>query len=113
VQVKAGSEGGDFTRARYNIYYSKDLSLGTYNQSRKRTHRPGQTQKVTYIHLLVENSFDTKLMRALERDQEIVDTVLDSLAGLSPAERAKAEQESDAYREAMFMKNLFQELREK
>jgi SNF2 family DNA or RNA helicase len=50
VQTQAGGVGADFTRARYSIYYSLSFSLGEYDQSLSRTHRPGQTWPVTHIH---------------------------------------------------------------
>ena len=54
VQIDAGSEGVDFTRARYSIFYSVGFSLGKYDQAKKRTHRPGQIKPVTHIHLVAQ-----------------------------------------------------------
>jgi len=76
VQIQSGKEAVDFTRARYSIYYSHGLSRGNYQQSRKRTDRTGQTRKGTYIHLLVENSVDIKVMRALQLGIEVTQAVL-------------------------------------
>lgn len=76
VQIRSGREGVDFTRARYSIYYSIGSSLGDYNQSRKRVDRPGQTREGVYIHLVAKNTIDAKVMKALARDEEIVESVL-------------------------------------
>ena len=76
VQIKSGREGVDFTRARYSIYYSLGFSLGDYEQSIKRLDRPGQLREGMYIHLLVKDSVDFKVMEALEKRQEVVSSVL-------------------------------------
>jgi SNF2 family DNA or RNA helicase len=76
VQIKSGREGVDFTRARYCIYYSLGHSLGDYNQSRKRLDRPGQTREGVYIHLIAKRTIDSAVMAALEKKEEIVESVL-------------------------------------
>ena len=45
VQIAAGGVGVDLTKARVGIYYSLGFSLIDYQQSRKRLHRPGQTDR--------------------------------------------------------------------
>jgi superfamily II DNA or RNA helicase len=76
VQIQAGGVGIDLTRARYAIYYSLGFSLADYLQSRARIRRPGQTRPVIYYHLIVRNTVDELVMRALERRQELVESVL-------------------------------------
>lgn len=76
VQIKSGREGVDFTRARYSIYYSLGFSLGDYEQSIKRLDRPGQVREGMYIHLLVKDTVDFKVMQALEKRQEVISSVL-------------------------------------
>jgi SNF2 family DNA or RNA helicase len=76
VQIQAGGEGVDFTRARYSIFYSVGYSLGKYVQARSRTHRPGQTNPVQHIHLITRNTVDVKIMRALEKRAEIIESIL-------------------------------------
>jgi SNF2 family DNA or RNA helicase len=80
VQIDAGSEGVDFTRARYSIFYSVGYSLGKYDQAKKRTHRPGQIKPVTHIHLVARNTVDVKIMRALEKRAQIVESILAEIA---------------------------------
>jgi len=79
VQESAGGLGIDLTRARYAIYYSHGWSLGDYEQSRARVHRPGQTRPVTIIHLVAERTVDEVILRALARKGRIVDLVVDEL----------------------------------
>lgn len=76
VQIQSGKEGVDFTRARYNIYYSLGFSLGDYNQSKKRTKRPGQKRAGFYIHLVASKSVDVKVIKALASREKTVNTVL-------------------------------------
>ena len=76
VQIQAGGEGVDFTRARYSIFYSVGYSLGKYMQARSRTHRPGQTNPVEHIHLIARNTVDVRIMRALEKRAEVIESIL-------------------------------------
>jgi SNF2 family DNA or RNA helicase len=76
VQISAGGIGVDLTRARYSIYYSLSFSLGEYDQSLSRVHRPGQTRPVEHIHLVARNTVDVKIMRALEKRAEVVQAIL-------------------------------------
>lgn len=78
TQIQAGGVGVDLTRARVCVYYSLGYSLGEYLQSRKRTHRPGQTRSVLYVHLVAENTIDEQVYRALERRQSVIEAVLGS-----------------------------------
>lgn len=78
TQVQAGGVGVDLTRARVCVYYSLGFSLGEYLQSRKRTHRPGQTRSVLYVHLVAEGTIDEQVYRALEARQSVIEAVLSS-----------------------------------
>jgi SNF2 family DNA or RNA helicase len=81
VQIESGGVGVDLTRARYAIYYSLGFSLGSYEQSLARIHRPGQTRPVEYIHLLAKNTVDEKVMAALAAKADVVTAVLQQLKG--------------------------------
>lgn len=81
VQIQAGSEGVDLTRARYCIYYSVGFSLGTYEQSLRRTHRPGQTRKVVYYHLIARNTVDEQVYRSLREKRKVIESVLNQMTG--------------------------------
>jgi SNF2 family DNA or RNA helicase len=77
VQINAGSEGIDLTRAAFCVYYSVGFSLGTFEQSQARIDRPGQTRPVTYIHLQARNTIDEVIHKSLEAKREVVGFVLD------------------------------------
>jgi len=80
VQIKAGKEGVDFTNARINIYYSIGYSLGDYDQSLKRSHRPGQKRSVVYYHLIAKDTIDEVVYESLDSKRDIVEYVLETLA---------------------------------
>jgi len=79
VQLQSGGVGIDLTRARYCIYYSHDWSLGNYDQSRARVHRPGQERPVTYIHLTTRGTVDEQVLKALQSKRDVVEAVLNHL----------------------------------
>ncbi|MCZ2150866.1 MAG: DEAD/DEAH box helicase [Bryobacterales bacterium] len=81
VQIESGGVGVDLTRARYAIYYSLGFSLGSYEQSLARIHRPGQTRPVEYIHLLARHTVDEQVMAALAAKADVVTEVLRQLKG--------------------------------
>jgi len=76
VQYKSGGVGVDFSRSRYTIYYSPTFDMGDYEQSIKRTHRPGQTRTTFYIHLRVKGTIDVDISRALRQKKDIVEGAL-------------------------------------
>jgi SNF2 family DNA or RNA helicase len=77
VQLQAGSEGLDgLKRARYCFYLSLSHSLGQYEQSKARIHRPGQTRKCFYYHILAKGTVDKKIMKALAKKREVVGYVM-------------------------------------
>lgn len=77
VQIQAGAEGNDLTRSHYTIYFSQGLSLGNYQQSRKRTSRPGQTAaQTTFIHLIARGTVDETIYRTFARNGDLIQTVL-------------------------------------
>lgn len=79
VQIQAGKEGIDLSRASVAIYYSLGFSLGDYKQSRARLVRPGQTESVKFIHLMAKGTIDERVMKAMERKQDVIDYILDDI----------------------------------
>ena len=76
VQIASGGVGIDLTRACYGIYFSPTWSLGNFDQSKARLHRPGQTRCVRFYALVAEKTIDEQVYRALERRQEVIDIIL-------------------------------------
>lgn len=77
VQIQSGGAGVDLTRACHCFYYSVGYSNGDYEQSLKRTDRPGQTRPVRFYHLLANGTIDIKIQKALAQRKKVVDMVLD------------------------------------
>jgi len=78
VQIQAGGVGIDLSKARYGIYYSVGYSLGDYEQSLSRIHRPGQTKPVIYYHLVAANTVDELVYSNLKNKQDIVRTLMET-----------------------------------
>jgi len=79
VQIQSGGVGVDLTRASYCIYYSLGFSLGDYDQSLARVHRPGQKNAVSYYHLIVEGTVDRQVYDALDARRDVVNTILEGI----------------------------------
>lgn len=77
AQIRKGSEGVDMTRASYCVYYTLPWSLGVYEQSLARLHRPGQKNNVTYIHILTVNTIDTRIYHSLINKKSIIESILE------------------------------------
>lgn len=75
VQVQAGSEGVDMTKANHAIYFSVPHSLAMYNQSKARLYRPGQTRPVSFCHLIAEGTIDESLYRSLIKKEDIIESI--------------------------------------
>lgn len=61
----AGGRGNTWTCANLNVYDSNNYDLEQRQQSEDRTHRKGQTQKVTYFDLLTEDTVDFRFVHSL------------------------------------------------
>jgi SNF2 family DNA or RNA helicase len=79
VQVQSGGLGVDLTRAAFCVYFSLGFSLGDYEQSLARLHRPGQQRSITYVHLLAKNTIDEKVYEMLAERKAVIEGVLDQL----------------------------------
>lgn len=79
IQIQSGNAGINLTRASICVYYSLDWSLGNYEQSLGRIHRPGQEKPVTYYHLSAVDTIDRDLHEALEDKSEAVGFVTEKL----------------------------------
>ncbi|MGH7176577.1 MAG: SNF2-related protein, partial [Tepidisphaeraceae bacterium] len=77
VQIQAGGLGIDLTAARYAVYWSLGFSLGDYEQSLARLHRPGQQGTVHYYHLICQGTVDEKVYRVLRERKQVVESILD------------------------------------
>lgn len=65
VQIRSGGAGIDLTRACHALYYSVGYSLGDYQQSLFRLHRPGQMRPVRFYYLTAVDTVDGDIWNAL------------------------------------------------
>lgn len=75
-QAAAGT-GVNLTPANINIYYSKGYGLEHDTQSKARSHRGGQTKKVTIYNLLIEDTIEELVYNALKHKLKMADAILD------------------------------------
>jgi SNF2 family DNA or RNA helicase len=91
VQIQSGGAGIDLTRCgdrpcRYVAYLSVGFNGGDYQQSLARVRRPGQTSSfVRYYHFVAAGTVDEAVYGALRKKANVVEAVLGSLAGTTPA----------------------------
>ena len=76
-QIDTAGTGITLTAADTTVFYSVNFNYATYSQSVSRTHRIGQHHPCTYIHLVVENSVDSKLLASLSKKEDLAKTVVD------------------------------------
>ena len=77
IQTQTGGLGITLTRADTAIFYSYSYSFADYEQARARIHRIGQTNKVTYIHLVARDTVDEAVIDALHFKKRLADIVVD------------------------------------
>lgn len=70
IQYQAGSMGLNLQKANKIIYYSPPLSSELYEQSKKRTHRIGQSKSCYYYNLIVKDSIEEKIYRTLAKRED-------------------------------------------
>lgn len=58
----------------YVIYYNNDWDYATRVQSEDRVHRIGQKNNVHYIDICAENTLDERILKCLEKKENLVDS---------------------------------------
>lgn len=77
VQIQAGAEGVDMTKANHAVYFSVPHSLALYNQSKARLYRPGQTGSVSFIHLIAKGTVDEAMYKSLIKKKDTIESIKD------------------------------------
>lgn len=92
ANAAAAGTGFTLTAASFTIYESMSWRYDHYAQSQDRNHRIGQTQPVSYLRLVAEDTIDEAIARALERKAGMARSLLSdpdahqALSRLSPQE---------------------------
>jgi len=77
---RTGGYGLTLTAASTVIYYSNSYDLELRVQSEDRAHRIGQTNKVTYVDLIVPGTIDEKIVKSLRAKINVADEILGEAA---------------------------------
>ncbi len=76
-QIDTAGTGITLTAADTCVYYSVNFNYAAYSQSLSRIHRIGQRHPCTYIHLVVEKSVDTDILKSLSKKEDLAKAVVD------------------------------------
>jgi SNF2 family DNA or RNA helicase len=71
ANTSVGGIGLNLTNSATAIYYSKDFSYRTHAQSEDRQHRIGQTEIVTCIDIIADNTVDEYITKILRDKKDI------------------------------------------
>lgn len=78
IQYQAGAMGLNLQKANKIIYYTPPLSSELYEQSKKRIHRIGQSGTCYYYNLVVKDSIEEKIYRALDMRRDYTNALFES-----------------------------------
>lgn len=76
IQQASGGSGISSVEARYVCYFSLSHNLGEHLQTLARCHRPGQTRKVFFFHLVANGTIDEQIYEALEKKEEVISHIV-------------------------------------
>lgn len=79
ANIAAGNAGIELTRARYAIYYSMGYSRTNYIQSRARIRRPTSKLPITYYHIILRQSIDEDILKAMKAKGKFSDALLEGI----------------------------------
>lgn len=77
VQYQSGSAGVNLQLANKIIYYSPPVKSDFYEQSKKRIHRIGQSNKCTYWKLITSNSIEQKIYNTLDLKRDYTERLFE------------------------------------
>jgi SNF2 family DNA or RNA helicase len=78
-QIRAGGIGLNLHKASFSIFYENEWRLQDRLQAEDRLHRIGQEKTVTIIDLVVKDSIDELVLKAVRDNKEIADFILERL----------------------------------
>lgn len=79
VQIQAGAEGVDMTNSNHAIYFTLPHSLALYDQSKARLYRPGQTNPVSFMHLIAKGTIDEIIYNTLLHRRDLIDSIQEGI----------------------------------
>lgn len=79
VQYQAGAMGLNLQLSNKIIYYSLPLASELFEQSKKRTHRIGQTRTCMYWYLITKGSIEEQILETLKERKDFTDKLFEQL----------------------------------
>lgn len=79
IQYQAGALGLNLQKANKIIYYSPPLSSELYEQSKKRTHRLGQSKTCYYYNLTVSGSIEERIYSTLAMRKDFTERLFEEV----------------------------------
>jgi len=79
VQYQAGAMGLNLQKSNKIIYYSLPLASELFEQSKKRTHRIGQTRTCIYWYLLTKGSIEEEIFKTLKERRDYTNKLFEEL----------------------------------
>lgn len=77
IQYQAGAMGLNLQKANKIVYFTPPLSSELFEQSKKRTHRIGQTKTCFYYYLTCKNSVEEKIYKTLEMRKDYTEKLFE------------------------------------
>lgn len=77
IQYQAGAMGLNLQRSNKIIYFSLPLSSELFEQSKKRTHRIGQSKSCFYYYLITEKSIEEKIHEVLKQRRDFTNKLFE------------------------------------
>jgi SNF2 family DNA or RNA helicase len=69
---KCGGRGLTLNESAYTVFYNNDFPYRVREQAEARNHRIGQNRKPTYIDIICGTSIDTRIFKALQNKENLV-----------------------------------------
>lgn len=79
VQYQAGAMGLNLQLSNKIIYYSLPLASELFEQSKKRTHRIGQTRTCMYWYLITKDSIEEQILQTLKERKDFTDKLFEQI----------------------------------
>lgn len=77
VQYQAGSMGLNLQKANKIVYFTPPLSSELFEQSKKRTHRIGQSKTCWYYYLTCQGSVEERIYKTLAKRKDYTDKLFE------------------------------------
>jgi len=101
-QIQSGSLGVNLSRASTCIFYSWGWSLGDVEQARARIRHSDNVNKLQFIHLVIEDSIDERMMGCLKTRKDFIEEVLEHGRNANGSKEESHEEEDERRQEGDF-----------